>query len=139
MTAPKALAGHPRRSGWLWILVAGLFEVGFTVALKLQQQDARFGVLFGACAIASFACLSRGIRTIPLSIGYAVWTGIGSVGAVAVGIAAFGDPASLLRIGLVAGLIVALVALKLAGAHGEPARDEPDAGVDARLESEARG
>ena len=107
-------SGRAGRAGWLWILIAGIFEVGFTFALKMQQQDERFGVLFLVCAIVSFECLSRGIKTIPLSIGYAVWTGIGSVGAVVVGITVFGDSASPVRILLVAGLIAALVALKIA-------------------------
>lgn len=140
MAALTTATGRSNRSGWLWILVAGVFEVGFTFALKMQQQDPRFGVLFLACAIVSFECLSRGIRTVPLSIGYAVWTGIGSVGAVGVGIAVFGDSASALRILLVAGLIAALVGLKLvAGSGGDPAGDQPDAGAEARLESESRG
>lgn len=142
MAALTTATGRGNRSGWLWLLVAGVFEVGFTFALKMQQEDARFGVLFLACAIASFECLSRGIRTIPLSIGYAVWTGIGSVGAVGVGIAVFGDSASVLRLLLVAGLIAALVALKLVaggGGGGEPAGEEPDAGAEARLESGSRG
>ena len=111
-TATHREASRGSATGWLWILAAGFLEVGFTYALKMQQHDERYGAMFLICAIASFECLSRGIKTMPLSIGYAVWTGIGSVGAVAVGIAVFGDPVSPLRILLVAGLIAALVALK---------------------------
>lgn len=114
---------QPRMSGWSWILVAGLLEVAFATALKLQQTDGRWGIVFLACAIASFECLSRGIRTVSLSIGYAVWTGIGTVGTFLVGIVLFDEPAGLLRAALVAGLIAALVLLKVVSASDDKPAD----------------
>lgn len=99
--------------GWGWVLLGGLFEVGFTTCLKLQQTDPRFGIAFIVCAVISFECLAEGIKTLPLGLSYAVWTGMGSIGAIAVGIAAFDDSASPLRLLLLVALVAALVALKL--------------------------
>lgn len=99
--------------GWGWVLLGGAFEVGFTTFLKLQQSDPRWGIGFLVCAVLSFECLARGIRTLPVGLAYAVWTGIGSVGAFVTGIAAFGEDSSPARILVVTGLVAALVALKL--------------------------
>lgn len=115
-------------SGWVWILIAGLFEVGFTYALKMAQDNRTYMALFLVCTVLSFECLSKGIETVPLSIGYAVWTGIGSVGAFIVGIAVFGDSAGALRIALVAALIAALISLKLVTTKPAKPDPEPNAG-----------
>jgi len=101
-------------SGWTWVLLGGALEIGFTVALKLQQQDPRYGIMFLACVILSFDFLSRALKTLPLSTAYAVWTGIGSAGAVIAGAVMFHEPLSLTRIVLLTLLILALVSLKLA-------------------------
>lgn len=113
--------------GWAWVLVAGLFEMGFTTALKLQQSDPRWQLPFILCAVASFECLARGIRTLSIGLAYAVWTGMGTVGAVAVGIIGFGDSAHPLRIAVVAALVTALVALKLVtgGENATPPASAP--------------
>lgn len=101
-------------SGWLWVLLGGLFEIGFTTALKLSQQDPKYGIAFLICAIFSFECLSRALKTLPLGITYAIWTGIGAVGTAAVGAVFFDESLSPVRLLLLAGLIAALVGLKLA-------------------------
>ena len=75
-------------SGWGWVLLAGLFEVGFTYALKMWQHNENYGALFLVCAILSFECLSRSLRTLPVSLAYAVWTGIGAAGAANAGLMA---------------------------------------------------
>lgn len=113
--AATTAAGRGRAgiSGWAWILIAGLFEVGFVFALKMEQQDSRYLPMFIVCAVISFECLAEGIKTVPLSIGYAVWTGIGAVGSFILGILVFDDPTNLLRMLLVAGLILALITLKV--------------------------
>jgi quaternary ammonium compound-resistance protein SugE len=109
-----------RTTGWLWLLVAGAFEIGMTTALKLEQQDARFLWVFLACAIAGFECLAKAIRTIPLGLAYAVWTGIGAVGTVLIGALAFGDPLGPVRVLLLTGLVAAMVGLKLVGGRRRP-------------------
>ena len=102
-------------SGWVWLLVAGAFEIGMTTALKLEQQDSRFLWVFLACAVAGFQCLAKAIRTIPLGLAYAIWTGIGAVGTVIVGVVAFGDPLGPVRAALLFVLVAAMVGLKLSG------------------------
>lgn len=102
-------------NGWLWLLIAGFFEIGMTTALKLEQQNSQFLWVFLACAIAGFECLSRAIRTIPLGLAYAIWTGIGAVGTVIVGAVAFGDPLGPVRVLLLFGLVSAMIGLKLVG------------------------
>ncbi|WP_261665056.1 DMT family transporter [Deinococcus sp. Marseille-Q6407] len=106
-------------NGWLWLGLAGLFEVGMATALKLSQTQQSFTLAFVVLAVLSFECLAKAIRTIPLSTAYAIWTGIGAVGAVGLGATLFGEALSPLRLGLLAALIAALIGLKLA-TPGEP-------------------
>ena len=110
-------------SGWLWLLVAGAFEIGMTTALKLEQQDSRFLWVFLVCAVAGFECLAKAIKTIPLGLAYAIWTGIGAVGTVLIGAFAFGDPLGPVRVLLLTGLVAAMIGLKLVGGR-EPAKSE---------------
>ncbi|MFT3860131.1 DMT family transporter [Micropruina sp.] len=102
-------------NAWLWLLAAGGFEIGMTTALKLEQHDARFLWVFLACAIAGFECLAKAIKTISLGLAYAIWTGIGAVGTVIVGVLAFGDPLGPVRGLLLFGLVAAMIGLKLVG------------------------
>lgn len=102
---------------WFSLFLAGLFEIGWPVGLKLAQSPGRLvlGVVLAVgCMAASGLCLFWAQRVIPMGTAYAVWTGIGAAGAFAIGVLAYGDPASLPRLAGV-GLIVAGVAtLKLA-------------------------
>ena len=102
-------------NGWLWLLVAGVFEIGMTTALKLEQTDPSYLWVFLVCAIVGFECLSRAIRTIPLGLAYAIWTGIGAVGTVIVGVVAFDDPLGPVRAALLFVLVAAMVGVKLSG------------------------
>lgn len=99
---------------WLILITAGLFEVGFTTCLKLEQRSKWYIVPFLACAAISFTLLSEAMKTIPLGTAYAVWTGIGAVGTVLVGALAFGErlkPASLALLGVVVAMIAGLKVL----------------------------
>jgi quaternary ammonium compound-resistance protein SugE len=102
-------------TGWAWLLIAGVFEIGMTTALKLEQQNQQFIWVFLACAIIGFECLAKAMRTIPLGLAYAIWTGIGAVGTVIVGAVAFGDPMGPVRVLLLSGLVAAMIGLKLVG------------------------
>lgn len=104
---------------WIYLTIAGLFEIGWPVGLKLagggggaaRSAWIGFSIL---CMAASGVFLLLAQREIAMGTAYAIWTGIGAVGAFAVGIAAFGDPASLMRF-ISVGLIVAgMIGLKLA-------------------------
>ena len=100
-------------SGWLWLLVAGAFEIGMTTALKLEQQDSRFLWVFLVCAVAGFECLAKAIKTIPLGLAYAIWTGIGAVGTAILGIYLFDESRDVLRFVCIGLIVAGIVGLKL--------------------------
>jgi len=102
-----------RWTAWHWLVLAGLLEIGFATALKLEQTHPQFLYVFLVCAYFSFDFLSRALKTIALGTAYAIWTGIGSVGAVAVGSLIFGESLSVLRLLLLGVLVAALIGLKL--------------------------
>ncbi|MFN3736231.1 DMT family transporter [Hydrogenophaga sp.] len=102
---------------WLYLVLAGLLEIGWPVGLKMAQEQATrvagIGIALAFMAASGwFLWLAQ--RHIPMGTAYAVWTGIGAAGTFLVGVLFFGDPSSLMRyLGVV--LIVAGVAtLKLA-------------------------
>ena len=99
---------------WLTLVAAGVFEVGFTTCLKLEERSKWFMVPFLICAGISFTLLSQAMETIPLGTAYAVWTGIGAVGTVLVGRLAFGEqlrPAAWALLGVVVATIIGLKVL----------------------------
>ncbi len=101
---------------WVYLIIAGVFEIGWAVGLKYAQGFSRLGpsVWTIAAMLASFFFLAQAVKTIPVGTGYAVWTGIGAVGTAAFGIILFSESASLARL-LCIGLIVAgIIGLKLA-------------------------
>ena len=104
---------------WLYLIAAGLFEIGWPVGLKLSQTPGRLmlGVTIAVVGMAaSGALLWLAQRDIPIGTAYAVWTGIGAAGTFAVGILFYGDPASAGRLVSVGLIIAGIVGLKLA--HG---------------------
>jgi quaternary ammonium compound-resistance protein SugE len=106
---------------WVYLIVAGLFEIGWPVGLKLSQTPGRLivGVIVAVvCMAASGAFLWLAQRTIPIGTAYAVWTGIGAAGTFAVGIAFYGDSASALRLVSVGLIIAGIIGLKLAHGSG---------------------
>lgn len=103
---------------WVVLFVAGLFEIGWAVSLKHSEGFTRLwpSAAFLASMLASVYLLAVALKSLPLGTAYAIWTGIGAVGAVAVGILVLGESADPRRI-LSAALIVAgIVGLKLAHA-----------------------
>jgi quaternary ammonium compound-resistance protein SugE len=96
---------------WTILLIAGLLEVAWAVGLKYTDGFTRFWPSVGTIAamVASVVLLAIAVRTLPLGTAYAVWTGIGAVGALIVGILLFGESASAARLACV-GLIVAGIA-----------------------------
>ena len=100
---------------WALLFLAGLFEIGWAVGLKYTDGFTRPWPTIGTALamIVSVVLLALAVRTLPIGTAYAVWTGIGAAGTVILGIALFGEPATLLRL-LFVGLIVAGIAgLKL--------------------------
>ncbi len=100
---------------WFLLLIAGLLEVGWAIGLKYTEGFTRLwpSMGTGAAMVASVLLLGLAMRTLPVGTAYAVWTGIGAVGTVVLGIVLFSEPATLARL-LCVGLIVGGIAgLKL--------------------------
>ena len=103
---------------WLYLVVAGLFEIGWPLGLKKgwTADGAQAGwLIFAVVTMAvSGALLMLAQRAIPMGTAYAVWTGIGAVGAFVTGVLLFGDSASAMRIISIALIVAGIVGLKLA-------------------------
>jgi len=102
---------------WLYLVCAGMFEIGWPVGLKMTQTPGRFylGLLIAiACLALSGWMLWMAQKEIPLGTAYAVWTGIGAAGTFLVGVMVYGDPTSLVRWLAVALIISGVILLKLA-------------------------
>ncbi len=105
---------------WLALLIAGIFEWGWPLGLKLglTDQGLRWGWLSFSIAsmLGSGTLLLIAQRTIPMGTAYAVWTGIGAVGAFVIGLLVFSEPATLARFFFVGLIVVGIIGLKLASA-----------------------
>ena len=102
---------------WVYLIIAALFEIGWPLGLKLSQTMSSkfFGFSLALISIIlSTVFLWLAQKTIPIGTAYAVWTGIGAVGTLFVGIIFFGDSASLLRMLSALLIIIGIVGLKLA-------------------------
>ncbi len=103
---------------WAYLIFAGLFEIGWPIGLKLGGTDSVPRLLWigfaVACMMASGVLLLFAQREIPMGTAYAVWTGIGAVGAFTVGIVAFGDASTAMRWASVGLITAGIVGLKLA-------------------------
>ena len=100
---------------WLFLILGGLFEVGFTTCLRNVEgfRNVPWTVGFLISVTLSMSLLELASRTIPMGTAYAVWTGIGAVGTVLVGVLWFGEPATTVRIVLIFGIIACIAGLKL--------------------------
>jgi len=107
---------------WLLLIVAGLFEVGFATCLGKAKETSGTGATvwmigFFACLSISMFLLYKVTQTLPIGTAYAVWTGIGAVGTVLVGIFIFKEPATFWRIFFLSTLIASIVGLKFVSEH----------------------
>lgn len=104
---------------WIYLIIAGLFEVGFTTSLKFSNNftNAKWSVAFFVSIYLSFHFLNEAIQKIPLGTAYAVWTGIGAVGTAIIGIYLFNEPSDLWRVFFITLLIGSIIGLKLVSAH----------------------
>ncbi|HAN76767.1 MAG TPA: hypothetical protein DCQ31_02775 [Bacteroidales bacterium] len=101
---------------WLYLLLAGLFEMGWPIGFKLSQND---NFKFQGIALAIIFMALSGFflwlaqKTIPIGTAYAVWTGIGAVGTLAVGIVFFGDSSNFWRLFSAMLIVLGIIGLKL--------------------------
>lgn len=105
---------------WMLIIVAGLLETCFAVALKASDGFARLWptVAFAVASAGSFTLLSMGLRTLPVGSAYAVWTGIGAAGTAIVGMAFLSEPVQALKILSIVLVVAGVVGLQLSGSAG---------------------
>jgi quaternary ammonium compound-resistance protein SugE len=101
---------------WIYLIGAGLLEIGWAMGLKHTQGFTRLvpSLLTVTCMAASFWLLALALKTLPIGTAYAIWTGIGAVGTAILGIWLLGEPASLGRLAGVALIVGGIVTLKLA-------------------------
>jgi quaternary ammonium compound-resistance protein SugE len=102
-------------NAWVWLGLAGLSEVVFTLILKMTDGFTRqwLVVILLPVMAASLFCMSRAMLVLPLGTVYAVWTGIGTAGALGWGILAFGEPAGALRILCILLILAGVVGVRL--------------------------
>ncbi|MCI3206816.1 MULTISPECIES: quaternary ammonium compound efflux SMR transporter SugE [Pandoraea] len=103
---------------WILLVLAGFLEVAWAVGLKYTQGFSRLvpSVFTLVSMVGSVWLLALAVRTLPLGTAYAIWTGIGAVGAFVLGIVLFGESASAARIASVTLILAGLVGLKLTAA-----------------------
>ncbi|CAA9524791.1 MAG: small multidrug resistance family (SMR) protein [uncultured Sphingomonas sp.] len=100
---------------WLLLILGGLFEVGFTTSLRFAEgfRNLPWTAAFLVSVTLSMVLLEYAARTIPMGTAYAVWTGIGAVGTVIVGMVFFNEPVTTIRTLLILAIVAAIAGLKL--------------------------
>jgi quaternary ammonium compound-resistance protein SugE len=104
---------------WVVLFIAGLLEVGWAVGLKYTHGFTKPwpSVATVGAMVVSFLLLSHALKTIPVGTGYAVWTGIGAVGTVIVGMALLGEPRDAARMVCILLILIGILGLKLFSPH----------------------
>ncbi len=99
---------------WVYLIVAGLFEIGWATSMKYAEGLTKPGptVITIVASIVSFVLLALAMKTLPLGTAYAVWTGIGAVGSVILGILLFQESANPLRLACIGLILIGIVGLK---------------------------
>lgn len=102
---------------WVFLVIAGLLEIVWAIGLKYTDGFTKLvpTTITVAAMVASVALLGLALRTLPVGTGYAVWTGIGAVGTVIVGILVLGEAATPLRLASVGLIVAGIIGLKLVG------------------------
>ena len=119
VAAPQAPSGagvlRLRRMPWTLLVLAGLFEIGWAIGLKYTEGFTKPmpTALTIVSMIISIGLLGLAMRQLPVGTAYAVWTGIGTVGTVVLGIVILGDSASALRLACVSLIMLGIIGLKL--------------------------
>jgi quaternary ammonium compound-resistance protein SugE len=100
---------------WIYLFAAGLFEVGWAIGLRYTQGFSRLvpTVLTLASMAVSLGLLGLALKTLPLGTAYAIWTGIGTVGTVILGIVLFAEPTEAIRLACIGLIVAGIVGLKI--------------------------
>jgi quaternary ammonium compound-resistance protein SugE len=100
---------------WVYLLIAGLLEIVWAIGLKYTEGFSRLvpSLWTVAAMVFSLVFLSLALKALPVGTAYAVWTGIGAIGTVILGIYLFGEPATAARLGCIGLILAGIVGLKL--------------------------
>ncbi|HEU5019767.1 MAG TPA: quaternary ammonium compound efflux SMR transporter SugE [Pseudolabrys sp.] len=101
---------------WVYLVIAGLFEIGWAIGLKYTEGFSRLWPSLATIAAMalSLGLLGLALNSLPVGTAYAVWTGVGAVGTAALGIYLFGDPATAPRLVCIGLIVAGIVGLKFA-------------------------
>jgi len=99
---------------WILLTLAGLFEIGWAIGLKYTDGFTKLlpTVLTAGSMVVSIVLLGLAVKTLPMGTAYAIWTGIGTVGTVILGIVLFAEPVTAMRIGCIALIVTGILGLK---------------------------
>jgi quaternary ammonium compound-resistance protein SugE len=99
---------------WIYLAFAGLFEIGWAIGLKYTEGFTRPmpTILTVGAMVISLGLLGLALKTLPVGTAYAIWTGIGTVGTVALGIVLFGESANAIRLACIALIVAGILGLK---------------------------
>ena len=105
---------------WLFLILAGLLEVGWALGLKYTDGFSKPvpSVLTVIAMIGSFVLLGQALRVLPIGTAYAIWTGIGAVGTAILGMVLFGEPRDVARLLCILLIIAGILGLKFTTAAG---------------------
>lgn len=108
---------------WMLLVAAGMLEIVWAIGLKYSLGFTRVwpSVITIICMVASFWLLSLAMRTLPVGTAYAVWTGIGAVGAALGGMVLFNEPRDAARLACIAMIIAGIIGLKFFNGEAAPA------------------
>ena len=104
---------------WAYLFIAGLLEIGWAIGLKYTEGFSKLWPSVGTvfCMIVSFLFLGQALKTIPIGTGYAVWTGIGTIGTAILGIALFQEPRDAPRVLCIFLILAGITGLKILSSH----------------------
>ena len=102
---------------WLYLIIAGIFEVGWPLGFKLASTYTKYNIIFVVLSVISMALsgvfLYIAQKTIPIGTAYVIWTGVGAVGTLLIGILFFGDSADVWRLFFITLIIIGIIGIKI--------------------------
>jgi quaternary ammonium compound-resistance protein SugE len=108
-----------KEMAWMYLMIAGLMEVGWAIGLKYTEGFTKLWPSFATVTamVVSFFLLAQALKTLPVGTAYAVWTGIGAVGTAFAGIVLLGESRELARLLCILLIITGIVGLKITSGH----------------------
>lgn len=102
---------------WVYLIIAGLFEIGWPLGFKLASTYTKYSILFIGLSVVSMTLsgvfLYIAQKSIPIGTAYVIWTGVGAVGTLLIGIFFFGDSANFWRLFFITMIIIGVIGTKI--------------------------